>query len=230
MNNMHYIYWIHQADHTDPYSEGYIGLSNQPDRRFKAHTTDTAGVGSKYLRDMSDSDKALLSHTILATCSSLEQARELELSYRPLPNIGWNIRKGGGVSPDCTGRVHSEQTKKAIARTNAMTKSTRTYVSPFKGDTNRHSEDTKALIGSYHKGKTISDEHKQAITEKLSGANHTKSLAITITDTVTGITNEFVNIREASEQLGITYSTLRSAVRNNRKLVYKRFEIVEVAR
>ena len=227
---MFYIYWIHQTNHTDPYTEGYVGLSNQPDKRFKAHTTNTAQVGSKYLRELSDSDKALLSHTILAECSSLEQARELELKYRPLPNIGWNIKRGGGVSPDCTGRVHSEQTKKDIARKNALTKSTRTYVSPFKGDTERHSEETKALIGSYHKGKTISEEHKQAITDKLSGVNHTKSLAITITDNVTGITKDYVNIREASEQLGITYSTLRSAVRNNQKLVYKRFEIVKVAK
>ena len=227
---MFYIYWIHQTNHTDPYTEGYVGLSNQPDKRFKAHTTKTAQVGSKYLRELSDSDKALLSHTILAECSSLEQARELELKYRPLPHIGWNIKRGGGVSPDCTGRVHSEQTKKDIARKNTLTKSTRTYVSPFKGDTERHSEETKALIGSYHKGKTISEEHKQAITDKLSGVNHTKSLAITITDNVTGITKDYVNIREASEQLGITYSTLRSAVRNNQKLVYKRFEIVKVAK
>ena len=76
---------------------------------------------------------------------------------------------------------------------------------------------------------TRSEAHKQAITEKLSGANHTKSLSITITDTVTGITKDYVNIREASEQLGITYSTLRAAVRNKQKLVYKRFEIVKVA-
>ena len=227
---MYYIYWIHHPDHTDPYTEGYIGLSNQPDKRFKAHTTDTANVGSKYLREMSDSDKALLSHTILAECSSLEQARKLELKYRPLPNIGWNIKRGGGVSPDCTGRVQSDQTKKDIARKNIKTKSTRTYVSPFKGVTNRHSDATKALIGSYHKGKTISEEHKQAITEKLSGANNTKSLPITITDTVTGITKDYVNIREASEQLGITYSTLRAAVRKNQKLVLRRFEIVKVAR
>lgn len=227
---MFYIYWIHQTNHTDPYTEGYVGLSNQPDKRFKAHTTNTAQVGSKYLREMSDSDKALLTHTILAECSSLEQARELELKYRPLPNIGWNIKRGGGVSPDCTGRVHSEQTKKDIARKNTLTKSTRTYVSPFKGVTDRYSEETKALIGSYHKGKTISEEHKQAITDKLSGVKHTKSLAITITDTVTGISKDYVNIREASEQLGITYSTLRSAVRNNQKLVYKRFEIVKVAK
>lgn len=227
---MYYIYWIHYSDHTDPYTEGYIGLSNQPDIRFKAHISGTAHVGSSYIRKMSDSDKALLTHTILAECSSLDQARELELRYRPLPKIGWNIKRGGGVSPDCTGRVHSEQTKKAIARKNVKTKSTRTYVSPYKGVTNRFSEATKALIGSYHKGKTISEAHKQAITEKLRGANHTKSLPITITDTVTGITKDYVNIREASEQLGIAYSSLRSAVRNNRKLVYKRFEIVKVAR
>lgn len=226
---MHYIYWIHHPDHTDPYTEGYIGLSNQPDKRFKAHTTNTASVGSKYLREMSDSDKALLSHTILAKCSSLEEARELEQKYRPSPNIGWNIKKGGGVSPDCTGRVHTEETKRAIGSKNAITKSTRTYVSPFKGVTNRHSDATKALIGSYHKGKTISEEHKQAITEKLSGANHSKSLPITITDTVTGITKDYVNIREASEQLGITYSTLRAAVRRNQKLLLRRFEIVKVA-
>ena len=31
------IYWIHYPDHTNPYTEGYIGVSVDPAKRFKQH-------------------------------------------------------------------------------------------------------------------------------------------------------------------------------------------------
>ena len=48
---MYYVYWISALNHTDPFTEGYIGLSNQPKKRLKAHTTDTASVGNKKVRE-----------------------------------------------------------------------------------------------------------------------------------------------------------------------------------
>lgn len=225
---MYYIYWIHETTHNDPLTQGYIGISKEPEKRFKAHISNTAPVGSKQLRYMDDTYKASLVHTILNSVATLEEAQAEELRLRPTANIGWNVKRGGGTTPDCSGRTHSEQTKQDIARKNRITKSQRTYVSPFKGVTDRYTEETRALIGSYHKGKTISDEHKKAITEKNSGVNHARSKAVSVHDTYTGISTEYVNLTEASKALGVNYSTVRSAVQKGVKLVYKRYEIVEV--
>lgn len=224
---MYYVYWIHLEEHDSLMTQGYIGISNQPEARLRAHLSGTAPVGSKVIREMQDKSK--LVHTVLSSVETLTEAREAERHYRPLPNIGWNVKRGGGVTPDCTGRKHSETVKADIARKNRLTKASRTYVSPFKGMTDRHSEETKALIGSYHKGKTISEEHKKAITEKLSGKGNPKSKEICLHDTVLGKTKTFVNLREAAEQWEINYSTLRAAVQRGSTLIHKRYEIVKVA-
>ena len=99
---MYYVYWIHLEEHDSPMTQGYIGISNQPEKRLRAHLTDTAPVGSKVIREMQDTSK--LVHTILSSVETLAEARETERHYRPLPNIGWNVKRGGGVTPDCTGR------------------------------------------------------------------------------------------------------------------------------
>ena len=224
---MYHIYWIHAPHHQDPYVEGYVGISNQPNKRFRAHTTDTANVGStlvsKYIEEHGVNS---LTHTLLDSVPTLEDAQQLELKYRPNTNTGWNIRKGGGSTPDCTGREHSQETKDAISKTNIATKSSRTYVSKFKGDTERWTEEQKALIGSYHKGKEISQEHRQAITDKISGKDNPNAVSIRIRDTLDGTVHGFDTIKQAAEKLDINYPTLRAASRRGQKLVYRRWEIL----
>ena len=137
------------------------------------------------------------------------------------------MRKGGGTTPDCTGRVHTQETKDAIANKNRITKSSRNYESKFKGDTDRWSEEQKALIGSYHTGKTITQEHRQAISDKLSGKNSPVAVSIKIVDTIDGTEHSFDTLKEAAEVLGINYQTLRAANNRGQKLVYRRWEIIK---
>ena len=225
---MYCVYWIHATNHQDPYAEGYVGISKQPDRRLKAHTTDTAKVGSTKVKEyVEEHGVSAIQHTILNKVNTLEEAQQQEYAYRPKPNIGWNIRKGGGSTPDCTGRVHTQETKDAIATKNRITKTTRTYESKFKGVTDRWSEEQKALIGSYHKGKTITQEHRQAISAKLSGKNSPVAVSIKIVDTEDGTEYSFDTLKEAAEVLGINYQTLRTANLRGQKLVYRRWQIIK---
>ena len=225
---MYYVYWIHATNHQNPYVEGYVGISNQPEKRLRAHTTDTAKVGSIKVREyVSEQGEASIQHTILNKVNTLAEAKQQEYVYRPEPNIGWNIRKGGGTTPDCTGRVHTQETIDAIATKNRLTKSTRTYESKFKGDTARWSQEQKALIGSYHKGKTITQEHKQAISDKVSGKNSPVAVSIKIMDTIDNTEYTFDTIKEAAVALGINYQTLRSANNKEQNLVYRRWQIIK---
>lgn len=225
---MHYLYWIHLVEHTDPYSQGYIGISVQPEIRFRQHTTDLAlGAGSQILRQIvAEYGKDCLQHKVLASYENQNEARQAEHQYRPKTNIGWNIWVGGGVSPNCTGRVMSDETRSKIGESNRQTKSTRSYESPFKGMTNRYSDETKALIGSYHKGKTISETHKKSITEKMSREKHPKSVSVSLKNLETGLTYDFKCLKSASEELGINYQTLRSAMRMKQEIVSKIWKIL----
>lgn len=223
---MYYVYWISALNHTDPFTEGYIGLSNQPKKRLKAHTTDTASVGNKEVREfVNEFGLNAIKHTILHEYADLQSAQNKELEYRPNAKIGWNITKGGGITPDCTGRKHSPETIAKITSKNKETKSQRNYVSHFKGKTGRWSDEQKQKIGSYHKGKTISEAHKQAVKDKNSGFNNSKSNNIIITDTVTGITKQYGSMLIASKELNVNYSAIRSAWQNKREMVYKRYKI-----
>ena len=224
---MYYVYWIAPKDCTDPVTEGYIGISKEPSKRFRAHTTDTAEVGSKVIRAyVAEWGIDSVKHVILDSFETLEEAREAEKSYRPSANIGWNNKTGGGIAPDCTGRILDDETKEKIRQSNIATKSTRTYTNKYKGTTGRYTEAQRKHIGSFHKGKTITEEHRQAISEKISGGNHPRAKTIRLKDTLDNKVYEFDNLKTASEELGIKYPSLRSAVRNNQKLVYKRWEIL----
>lgn len=225
---MYYLYWIHLEEHTDPFSEGYVGVSTQPEVRFRQHSTDlTVGSGSQVLRQIvAELGKECLQHTILASYEDQLEARQAEQHYRPKTNIGWNIWVGGGVSPDCTGREMSEETRAKIAESNRLTKSTRSYESPFKGMNDRHSDETKALIGSYHKGKTISEAHRNSARKKLSRERSPRARPVTLRNMETGSTHSYKCVKSASEELGINYQTLRSAIRMKQDVVAKIWKIL----
>ena len=224
---MYSVYWIHLEQHTDPLTEGYIGVSNQPKARFRAHTTDNTSSGSSVVKQMVELyGLTAIKHTILFQDSNFEVAQAKEFEYRPTPNIGWNLAKGGGVSPSNIGRKHSKETVDKITNGVRQTRNNRNYVSPFKGVTNRHSDETRAKIGSYHKGKTISAEHIAAMRLKLSGEHNSKAKSVVVVDTLDNCEYTFKCIRTAATELNIGYSAIRSALRSsNSRLVYKRWLI-----
>ena len=119
--------------------------------------------------------------------------------------------------------LEDNETKEKIRQSNITTKSTRTYTNKYKGTSGRYTEEQRKHIGSFHKGKTIPEKHKQAISEKMSRGNHPKARDIRIKDTLDNKIYEFDNLKTAAEQLGIKYPSLRSAVRKEQKLIYRVF-------
>lgn len=95
-----YVYWIHFLEHTDPYTEGYIGISKNPTKRFSYHCNKNSS--DNYF--LYESLKKGAIQSIIHECESREEALKLESQYRPAENIGWNIISGGGITPDQTGK------------------------------------------------------------------------------------------------------------------------------
>lgn len=90
------VYWIHHPDHTDMFSQGYIGVSKRYKRRLWEHlnlskNTILIKAIKKYGWDN------LVKKEILI--SDFEYCFEIEKKLRPEKNIGWNIAVGGGPPP-----------------------------------------------------------------------------------------------------------------------------------
>ena len=188
MNNTYYLYWYKLPEYTDPYTQGYIGITNDLSRRHKEHKYSANKSNKTYLdthftraiNAYGGIDK--LTREILAE-ASYEEICTKEREYRPTLSIGWNIAVGGehpGI------------------------------VSPLKGVTTRWSTEQKQKIGDFHKGKTISEEHKRIVGEK-NKLNPKLCTPITLfhkDDYKTIYT--FHSISEASRQLSIPLSRLKS--------------------
>lgn len=93
------VYWIRHKDHTDIFSEGYVGVSNDVVNRWIDHKSEIktgkhinphfVNAVNKYGWD------ELIKEVILI--STKEYCLEIEEKLRPEKKIGWNIAKGGGM-------------------------------------------------------------------------------------------------------------------------------------
>ena len=80
----HFVYWIHLPEHTDPHTEGYVGVSIRPEQRMKEHASH-----KEFWDDR-------VTWEILHEFGTSEESYDKEEEYRPEGYIGWNIKKGGG--------------------------------------------------------------------------------------------------------------------------------------
>lgn len=147
------VYWIRKKEHSDMFSEGYVGVSSKSvEHRFQQHKADTQR-GSAYpihkaIRKYGDE---LVIETLVV--GSTEYCYDVEKSLRPLPSTGWNINIGGVIAP-MTGRKHSEDTRKQ------MSVSRKASDSPWQQPGRKHSEETKAKMSAALMGQKFTEDHK----------------------------------------------------------------------
>ena len=98
---------------SDPFTEGYVGISNCWKRRWNDHKNDVryhSLVHNKIKSLNLTRDNLTLIHEDLTH----EFARKLEKVYRPLKKIGWNLAEGGGFPPT-TPKKRSPEARRAIS-------------------------------------------------------------------------------------------------------------------
>ena len=99
-DSIYKVYWIRDPNHTDPFTEGYVGITyKEAEERWNRHR-----LRAEWWHDGVVCDVVIVVDTV-------EEALRLEKYYRPEPNIGWNKSKGGHGHA-CP---HSEETKKVIS-------------------------------------------------------------------------------------------------------------------
>jgi predicted GIY-YIG superfamily endonuclease len=118
---MIYVYWIHEAGHSDPLTEGYIGISCDPTKRMKYHSHKKNNDNYALYKALKDG----AIQTILHSCSDRESALLYESKYRPIENTGWNIIPGGKDPPSQLGKIftspnHGMRNKKHTEKANVQ--------------------------------------------------------------------------------------------------------------
>ena len=90
-NKPHIVYWIRYPEHTDPYSEGYIGITCTPlEARIRGHKRHYSARLAPLFEERSD-----IEWSTLHECKNKAEAEALEYKYRPRMGIAWNARTGG---------------------------------------------------------------------------------------------------------------------------------------
>ena len=87
------VYWIHRPCHTDMTTQGYIGITKDPTRRWQEHKLSAKTNGKttvyKAMKKYADVQFDVILIGDRAYCE------EIEIKLRPQHKIGWNIAIGG---------------------------------------------------------------------------------------------------------------------------------------
>lgn len=98
----HSIYWLRHIEHTDLFSQGYIGVSVQPKERIRHHFKNANNgyhsdkVLSKAIKKYGK-DQIVVDILLVA---DKEYCYKTEQKLRPKSFIGWNMREGGYHTPN----------------------------------------------------------------------------------------------------------------------------------
>ena len=108
------VYWIRKAEHTNIYTEGYVGVSTNIERRWREHVTEARANRhpNSFLRNVINKhypDNLIFEIVYL---SNEDNCYNYEEMLRPETNIGWNLRSGGPV-----GKMSEEGRKAMSTRT-----------------------------------------------------------------------------------------------------------------
>lgn len=149
------VYWIRKKEHTDIFSQGYVGVTSKTAQdRFKVHI-DTANAKKSKKSVVHKAIKAIGAENLI--CETVIIAEEaycygVENKLRPEKSIGWNVAIGGEKPPGVKGLPVSQETR------DKLSKSLKGRPMP---------EKAKEALLLVNKGRSLSEEHKAKISENL---------------------------------------------------------------
>lgn len=113
------VYWIRKKEHTDIFTQGYVGVTSKTaQERFKEHLK-CARVPSTVKTILYKAINSVgLDNIVCETVciSELDYAFDLENKLRPTEMIGWNQIIGGSAPPSPLGRKFSEEHRNNMSK------------------------------------------------------------------------------------------------------------------
>lgn len=182
------VYWIRHPDHTDIFSQGYVGVTSRYEKRLQEHSHVTQ---NRYLRNAINKYgwESLVKEQIVLAAE--DYCLEVERKLRPKDCIGWNLVVGGGKPPNALGKKlrrtkpswaigipKSESSKKKIKEKvkllwqnpeyrEHMSKTHRGKPSKRKGI--KHTPEAIEKMRKAHTGVKHSDEQKRKMSQIMTG-------------------------------------------------------------
>lgn len=169
------VYWIHTPEHSDPRTQGYIGITSDIKSRINAHLKRPNVIVGAAMRKY---DEEAIVFSVLFegdrdTCLAIEH------HLRPSRGLGWNIDVGGrrtwtpkSTQSRKTGWTHSDETKALLSeRARGVPKSAAHRQSMADAKKNMSSEKRKLWIDKIRKARTgsvASDATRQKRSETMS--------------------------------------------------------------
>ena len=145
------MYWIRHKDHTDMFSQGYIGVSKDVQNRWKYHKRCKQNAHLTNAIALYGWNNLIKQIVIEA---EIDYCLDIERKIRPSDKIGWNIVKGGGLPPSVPWNKGIPATEEVRKRLSEMGKG---RPSPRKGV--KLSEETKQKIRLAKLGLKQTPEH-----------------------------------------------------------------------
>ena len=148
------VYWIHKPEELDIYNQGYVGITNDLQRRLKEHRRNGIFDPTKMIAEVFLQGKR-------------EYCVEQEILLRPESNIGINKAPGGSIPPDVTGIKRNEETRRKMSISNVgMKGKNHSIESKLKMSNSRkgklgkpHTEETKQKLSKIRKGLRTGDKN-----------------------------------------------------------------------
>lgn len=123
------VYWIRLPEHTDMFTQGYIGVTTKTaQERFTAHVNASKLNKKHHLKISYAIRKYGAENLVVQTLVICDDSYSLELEekLRPHKEIGWNLAKGGSKPPVREGKMSAEFCKAISDRNKGVAKSQET--------------------------------------------------------------------------------------------------------
>ena len=137
------VYWIKKNNFTDIFSEGYVGVSLEPEKRIKTHLYRVKSNKHGNTNLIENFKDDVIVEVVMI--GDEDYCYEIENKLRPNSNIGWNINTGGFKPPSQLGKKRLRDYGKTW--------------SPMLGK--KHSEETKRKMSEAQKGKVRWSEEQK---------------------------------------------------------------------
>lgn len=163
------VYWIRCPDHTDMFTQGYIGVSKNAEKRFNQHLKSSGNKRLKFAIQKYGWDNLIKSIVLIA---EKDYCLDIEKKLRPLNQIGWNIVSGGGNPPLMIGPQPKLRGRPAWNKGKQLSCETKEKIS-IAAKKQWQDPDMRAMLSDLKKGKpspSLGKKRSQETIEKIRAA------------------------------------------------------------
>lgn len=160
------VYWLRLPEHTDMFTQGYVGISNNTRKRFSAHKKASQNPHLLHAIQKHGFDNIIKQIVLI---SDKDYCLDIEQKLRPTKMIGWNLEAGGGCPPALKNKASFEKGFTPWNKGIPMSDESKAKVSAAKKGA-KLSDETRAKMSASRMGKIpykMTDEIKAKISASL---------------------------------------------------------------